>query len=130
MSNHTSKGHDPRDAEYPAHRLSAKVNLSKLNKDWFFVNQKGEKILDLVMFTSPDKLAEYGDAYVIYQSPSKEARAAGAKGAIVGNAKCWEQTPRTSGNQPTPASRPARSGPKEGPDGSVAHDDNSEPPPF
>lgn len=113
MSDQTSKGHNPIDCPYPGHRISLKIDVTKINKDWLFTGRTGAKYLDLVMFATPDKIGEYGDAYVVNQSPSKEARAAGAKGAILGNAKVWAMQPR-GGYAPAPAAAarpPAASAP-------------------
>ena len=62
-----------------------KVNLSLVNKDQLFKGAKGT-YLDLVLRLN-DEPNQYGDHGMITQGVSKEMRAAGVRGAILGNAK-------------------------------------------
>ena len=62
-----------------------KVNLSLVNKDRLFKGAKGT-YLDLVLRLN-DEPNQYGDHGMITQGVSKEMRAAGVRGAILGNAK-------------------------------------------
>lgn len=62
-----------------------KVNLSAVNKEQLFKGAKGT-YLDLVLRLN-DEPNQYGDHGMITQGVSKEMRAAGVRGAILGNAK-------------------------------------------
>ncbi len=64
--------------------ITAKINVSKIDKARLFKGEKGT-YLDIVLVETPD--SQYGDDYVIYQSVSKEEREKGVKGAILGNGK-------------------------------------------
>lgn len=69
--------------------ITVKVDVSKINKEFLFQG-KTAKYLDLILFESPDD--KYGNDYRVVQGVSKEARAAGQKGAILGNAKIMGKT--------------------------------------
>ena len=62
-----------------------KVNLSSVNKEQLFKGAKGT-YLDLVLRLN-DEPDQYGNNGMITQGVSKEMRAAGVRGAILGNAK-------------------------------------------
>ena len=62
-----------------------KVNLSSVNKEQLFKGAKGT-YLDLVLRLN-DEPNQYGDHGMVTQGVSKEMRAAGVRGAILGNAK-------------------------------------------
>jgi hypothetical protein len=64
--------------------ITVKINVSKIDKAHLFEGKSG-KYLDLVLFETPDD--KYGNDYRVVQGVSKEARLAGQKGAILGNAK-------------------------------------------
>lgn len=66
--------------------LIIKLDVTKVDKAHLFETQKGAKYLDLVVFENkePDK---YGNTHIVYQGISKEARAKGEKGKILGNGK-------------------------------------------
>lgn len=64
--------------------ITVKVNVSKIEKDHLFEGKSG-KYLDLILFETPGD--KYGNDYRVVQGVSKEARLAGKKGAILGNAK-------------------------------------------
>jgi hypothetical protein len=64
--------------------ITLKVDVSKVDKTLLFKGAKGT-YLDLVLFeTENDK---FGNDFRVVQGVSKEARAAGVKGAILGNGK-------------------------------------------
>lgn len=70
--------------------LTVKIDVTKINKDKLFVGKpkadgSTPKYLDLVLMETPDD--KYGNDFRVVQSVSKEERAAGVKGAILGNAK-------------------------------------------
>jgi hypothetical protein len=62
---------------------TAKINLSKVDKNRLFKGEKGI-YLDLVIFTNPEA-DQYGQHGMIVQSVSKEERQQGIKGEIIGN---------------------------------------------
>jgi hypothetical protein len=64
--------------------ITVKIDVSKINKE-FLYQGKTAKYLDLVLWESPDD--KYGNDYRVVQGLPKEARAAGKKGAILGNGK-------------------------------------------
>lgn len=92
--------------------IGGKINCSLIDKAKLYDGKKG-KMLDFILIPTPN--GKYGDDYMICQSVSKEERAKGIKGAILGNAKIigGAQQPQGSGpyptrpNQPAPAARPA-----------------------
>lgn len=65
--------------------IVGKIDVTKISKDRLFAGKNGAKYLDFVMIETPDN--RYGDSHMICESISKEERAAGKKGAILGNAK-------------------------------------------
>jgi hypothetical protein len=65
---------------------TAKIDVTKIDKAHLY---KG-KFLDLVLWENRDGPGQYGDTHMIIQSLSKEDRAAGKKGAIVGNLRPME----------------------------------------
>lgn len=64
--------------------ISVNINVSKIDKAHLYEGKSG-KYLSLVLWESPDD--KYGNDYRVVQGVSKEARAQGVKGAILGNAK-------------------------------------------
>jgi hypothetical protein len=93
--------------------ITAKIDVTKIDKSRFFQGKNGAKYLDLVLIPSPND--RYGNTHFITQSTTKEERDQGVKLPILGNAK--EQAPRGEGVQqdapaertPPPRSLPARS---------------------
>jgi len=69
--------------------IRAKINVSKIDKSKLFKGEKGT-YLDIALIETPD--GQYGD-YVVVQDLGQEARQAGKKGPILGNAK--KIVPRT-----------------------------------
>jgi len=68
--------------------LSVKINVSKIDKERLFNGEKGT-YLDLTTFIDLDNPGEYGDHGFISQSISKEERANGVQGNILGNVKVF-----------------------------------------
>lgn len=64
--------------------ISVNVNVSLIDKAHLYEGKKG-KYLSLILWETPDD--KYGNDYRVVQGVSKEARAKGVKGAILGNAK-------------------------------------------
>lgn len=73
-----------------------KIDVTKIKKELLFAGKNGAKYLDAALHERPD---EYGNAGFISQSVSKEARAKGEKGPIIGN---WKRI----GEDKKPASAP------------------------
>lgn len=64
--------------------ITVKINVSKIQKEHLFKGKSGE-YLDVILFETPGD--KYGNDYRAVQGVGKEARVAGQKGAIIGNAK-------------------------------------------
>lgn len=75
-----------------------KIDVTKIDKELLFEGKKG-KYLDATVFINPDEANEYGDHGMIRQDVSKEAREAGEKGAILGNARVFWQGEGKAQNQ-------------------------------
>lgn len=65
--------------------IAAKIDVTKIDKEKLFPGKNGAKYLDLILIPSTN--SRYGDDFMVVQSVSKEERARGIKGAILGNAK-------------------------------------------
>lgn len=78
--------------------ITLKINVKLLDKTKFFHGKNGAIYADLVLFETPGD--QYGNDYRVVQSVTKEDRAAGVKGAIVGNGKVFGQSPVA---KPTPS---------------------------
>jgi hypothetical protein len=71
--------------------ISISINVSKIDKAHLYEGKQG-KYLNLVLWETPDD--KYGNDYRVVQGVSKEARASGVKGAILGNGKIVGKEPR------------------------------------
>ena len=63
--------------------LNVSINCDKIDKSKIFAGKKGN-YLDLTLIPTPDN--KYGSSHMVVQSSSKEDRAKGIKGEILGNA--------------------------------------------
>ena len=63
---------------------NGKIDVMKIDKAHLYKGKSGT-YLDFAVFESGD--SKYGDSHCLVQSVGKEAREAGAKGAIIGNLK-------------------------------------------
>ena len=90
--------------------VSIKIDVSKIDKELLFKGQKGT-YLDATVFLDPSNPDEYGNNGRVSQSVSKEARAAGEKGNILGNVKVFWQGGPNQESQPKPAGQQAPSAP-------------------
>lgn len=71
--------------------LSLKINVSQIDKMRLFSGQKG-KYLDCTIFVDLDQLDQYGNSGMITQDVTKEEKAQGIKGNILGNGKVfWKE---------------------------------------
>lgn len=64
--------------------IAVKIDTSKVDKAKLFVGKNGTKYLDVILIETPG--GKYGD-FMVVQGVSKEERAAGVRGAILGNGK-------------------------------------------
>lgn len=70
--------------------ISASIDVTKIDKSK--LRTKGDKaFLELVLIETPN--SKYDQDYMIVQGLSKEDRATGKKGAILGNAKIFGRGP-------------------------------------
>jgi hypothetical protein len=74
--------------------IALKIDVSKIDKSRLFKGQKGT-YLDAVLFYDENS-DQYGNNGMIVQSVSKEERAQGIKGAILGNGKDVGASPTTN----------------------------------
>lgn len=82
-----------------------KINVKKLNKDWFFKGEKGT-YADLVLYDN-EGLDDFGNSHAIKQNPPKELREQGAKGIYVGNGK-WMQSAQSQQSSRPPQRQQSR----------------------
>jgi len=68
--------------------VSLKIDVSKIDKARLFKGQKGT-YLDMTAFIDLEQLDQYGNSGMITQDVSKEEKAQGAQGAILGNSKVF-----------------------------------------
>lgn len=81
--------------------ITAKIDVTKINKAHLFQG-KTAKYLDVAFFENEGE-SKFGDDGFIRQSVSKEARARGEKGEIIGNWRYLEQP-----QQSRPSQQPVR----------------------
>lgn len=76
--------------------ILCKINVTKINKSKLFPGKDGAQWLDIVLIPTPD--SQYGD-FMIVESATREERAAGKRGPILGNGKFATKgsAPRTTG---------------------------------
>ena len=83
--------------------VSLKINTSVIDMARLFAGQKGN-YLDSTVFIDLDELDQYGNSGMITQDVSKEEKAQGVKGNILGNCKLfWSesgQAPQQGGQVP------------------------------
>ena len=69
--------------------ISISIKLSKIDKTAFYEGKNGEKYLSIMLKLKGEK-DQYGYDGFIVQEISKERKAAGEKGPILGNAKIMD----------------------------------------
>ena len=85
--------------------LTGKIDVKKITKAKLYVGKSGT-YLDIILIPTPDN--KFGDDYMIVESTTKDERANGVKGVILGNAKLikkQEPAPQTFEQMPTYAER-------------------------
>lgn len=80
--------------------VKCKIDVTKINKDFIFVGQKG-KYIDIILMDNRDGRDDYGNDGFCVQGVTKEARQNGVKGPIIGN---WQEMKTKK-----PAPKPPRS---------------------
>lgn len=74
-------------------KITCKIDVKKIDKAHLYAGKKGT-YLNVTLIPNKDGKSQYGDDYFIVQDVSKEARDAGEKGAILGNARIIERKQR------------------------------------
>ena len=69
--------------------LGLKIDLSKMDMARIFNGKNGAQYLDATIFVEMDELDQYGNSGMITQDVSKEEKAQGTKGKILGNGKVF-----------------------------------------
>ena len=81
--------------------VNLKIDVSKIDKSKLFVGKNGNKYLDAQVFIDLDENDQYGNNGMITQAVSKEERASGVKGNILGNSrKFWGDYDNQAPQQP------------------------------
>lgn len=80
--------------------LSAKLDLTAIDKSKIFVGKTGKKYIDITLLENKTGVPDqYGNSFMVVQDLGKEARLAGQKGPILGNAQYRVK----NGAQPPPS---------------------------
>lgn len=77
--------------------ITVKIDVTKIDKNLLYKGTKGT-YLDVVLFETPDD--KFRNDYRVVQGVTKEARAAGVKGAILGNGKVIGGNAKPAFNKP------------------------------
>ena len=85
-----------------AQNIAIKIDVKKIDKAHLYTGEKGT-YLDAIIWMK-DEVDQYGNIGMITQSVSKEQRAAGVKGEILGNVKYMTGTAAAAAA--TPAQQP------------------------
>ena len=122
-------------------KLKFTLDLSKLDLTRLYVKADGTQtqLLEFECIATPG--GKYGQTHFITQRQTKDERLAKARLPILGNlalafppktGETHRSAPQSGTRQPSRPAPPARSGPKEGPGGSVdtSGANNDGPPPF
>ena len=84
--------------------ISAKLDVSKIDKTKLFKGQKGT-YLDITLLENRNGTDQYGNDFMVVQDLGKEARDKGEKGPILGNAKIRVQNKAATQSAPAPQSK-------------------------
>jgi len=77
--------------------IRLKIDVSKIDKNHLFQGKKGT-YLDVTLIPTPGN--KYGNSHLAVQDLGKEAREAGQKGEILGNAKIAKAGDKEGGSEP------------------------------
>ena len=90
--------------------VSLKINVSQIDKARLFAGQKGH-YLDATVFIDLDQLDQYGNSGMITQDVTKDEKAQGVKGNILGNCKLfWNEAGQAPQAQQQQAPQQAQGG--------------------
>ena len=71
--------------------VNLSIDVKSIDKARLVAHQNGKTYLNMTAFIDPDSPGQFGDHGMIKQDVSKEEKAGGVKGAILGNAKVFWQ---------------------------------------
>lgn len=77
--------------------ITVSINTAKIDKAHLFEGKTG-KFLDIALLESKNGKDKYGNDGFVTQSISKDARARGERGPIIGSWKRLEHAPRSHGH--------------------------------
>lgn len=75
------------------------IDVTKIDKSRLYVGKKG-KYLELVVMENRNGEDQYGNTHMVVQGVTKEERAQGVKGAILGNGKTIGEAPARQQQRP------------------------------
>lgn len=78
--------------------IAIKIATAKIDKTHLYEGKTG-KFLDVLLLDNKDGVDQYGNAGFVVQSVSKEAKARGEKGPIIGN---WKHVGTKTEAKPAP----------------------------
>jgi hypothetical protein len=81
--------------------ITLKINVSRIDKKHLYAGKNGT-YLDVVIFPNRNGTDQYGNTHTVFQSIPKEARDAGERGPIIGNAKLPDQQEQWSARPQRP----------------------------
>ena len=90
--------------------IIAKIDVTKIDKAHLFTGAKG-KYMDLVLMENRDGKDRFDNDGMVVQGVSKEARAKGVKGPIVGNYRIVETGGRGGSRAASKRGKPASDSP-------------------
>lgn len=65
--------------------INGDIDIGKCLKEHFRIDGNGRRYMDIKLYPTPN--SKFGTDYMVIQHVSKEARLAGIKGPIIGNAR-------------------------------------------
>jgi hypothetical protein len=80
--------------------IAIKLDVTKIQKERLFQGKNGAKYLDVTLI--PVTNSKYDDDFMCVQSVTKEERARGVKGPILGNAKWFPKKEKPSDEPEVP----------------------------
>ena len=101
--------------------VSLKIDVTKIDKARLFNGQKGT-YLDATAFIDLDQLDQYGNSGMVTQDVSKDERAQGVKGNILGNSKVFFKDGQGAQQAPQQAAQNFQQAPQQAQGGVIDHD--------
>lgn len=95
--------------------ITLNINVTRIDKAHLYEGKSG-KYLSLVLFENKDGPDQYGNDGFVTQGVSKEERAKGVKGPIIGNWKNIETKPRQQTTKPRQQDSKPTTAPTKDPD--------------